>query len=183
MKAVMISIRPRYTSLIGSGRKTLEIRKKRPNLAPPFKCYIYETHGKADFPWISEDGYHIFRGRGKVIGEFICDHIIPIHVGIDGLIPTMVDGIELLHSMLTPQEIVSYIGNGQTGYGWHISELKIYDKPKELSEFFVWKKCNSCRRSGYESTACGYDEDCKVPAMIVRPPQSWCYVEELEETA
>ena len=58
-----------------------------------------------------------------------------------------------------------------------------YDKPKELgefSEFYVWKKCNSCRDTGYESTACCFDVDCKVPVVITRPPQSWCYVEELK---
>lgn len=48
------------------------------------------------------------------------------------------------------------IANGKTGYAWHISCLKIYEEPKELNEFV----CNG--------------------KTINRPPQSWCYVGELE---
>ena len=62
-------------------------------------------------------------------------------------------------------------------FAWFIKDLKIYDKPKELSEFYTLKKCNSCKISGYESSACMYDEECKIPVQIKRPPQSWCYVE------
>ena len=90
----------------------------------------------------------------------------------------------LFRSQVTYQEAYDYCKGMSYGeedsdlfYGWHISDLKIYDKPRELSEFYVWKKCNSCRETGYESTACMYDEDCKVPAIITRPPQSWMYVE------
>ena len=36
---------------------------------------------------------------------------------------------------------------GKNVYAWHISDLKIYDKPLELSEFCVLKKCNSCKNS------------------------------------
>ena len=52
----------------------------------------------------------------------------------------------------------NYDNTVRIGYGWHISDLKIYDKPKELSEFFT----PMGKRPSY---------------MIERPPQSWCYVE------
>ena len=42
-KSVLISIRPEWCQKIASGEKTIEVRKKRPKLAPPFKCYIYCT--------------------------------------------------------------------------------------------------------------------------------------------
>ena len=54
-QAVMISIRPQWCELIASGRKTVEVRKTRPKLEPPFRCYIYETQGKTDTPWMGED--------------------------------------------------------------------------------------------------------------------------------
>lgn len=47
-------------------------------------------------------------------------------------------------------ESIAYARN-QPIFGWHISDLKIYDEPKELSEF-----------------------------GLTRSPQSWCYVEEIE---
>ena len=77
-KAVMISIRPRWCELIANGKKTIEVRKTRPKLQPPFKCYIYCT---MDHPYISVScgeldklNYRtntVGRCNGKVIGEFV----------------------------------------------------------------------------------------------------------------
>ena len=46
MKSILISIQPKWCELIASGKKTIEVRKTRPKLETPFKCYIYETKGK-----------------------------------------------------------------------------------------------------------------------------------------
>ena len=82
-------------------------------------------------------------------------------------------------SCLTYAEIRKYIGEGLNDfYGWHISDLKIYGKPKELGKFTTRRKCTSCKDSGYASSACVYDANCLVPTPLTRPPQSWCYVEE-----
>lgn len=170
-KAVMLSIRPRWVQKIANGEKTIEVRKTRPKLETPFKCYIYCTQsGVALGAW----GKH-----GKVIGEFTCDRIFPINVFDNGGIQNwFFEHME--RSCLTYEELADYIGNGRTGYGWHISDLVIYDEPKELIEFHTWKKCESCSKSGYESTACIYDENCMVPMAITKAPQSWCYVEVME---
>ena len=45
-KAVLISIRPEWCDKIASGRKTIEVRKTKPKLDTPFKCYIYMTKQK-----------------------------------------------------------------------------------------------------------------------------------------
>ncbi len=75
-KAVLMSIHPKYCELIASGKKTIEVRKTRPKLKPPFRGYIYETKGLCDTPtFIDEDGHYSYRGRGQVIGEFVCDKI------------------------------------------------------------------------------------------------------------
>ena len=194
MKSVLISTRPKWCTLITSGEKTIEVRLTRPNIETPFRVYIYETKARSDMPtFIDEDGHVLYTGRGQVIGEFVCDEIKTYpaddFVGAEDLDGTIItepkDGVfaywipEEKETCLTYEEILAY-GNGKTLYGWHISDLKIYDKPRELKKLCVWKKCNSCKISGYESTACRYDEDCKVPVVITRPPQSWCYVEELE---
>ena len=172
-KAVMLSVRPKWCEKIISGEKTVEVRKNRPKLETPFKCYIYETQG-----WWERDGLMEFRLGGRVIGEFSCGRIFPINVFDNGSIQNwFFEHME--QSCLTYEELAGYIGNGETGYGWHISGLKMYDVPKELIEFHTWKKCKSCRKSGYESTACIYDENCMIPAAITKAPQSWCYVEEM----
>lgn len=121
----------------------------------------------------------------KVIGEFVCDEIYTVNKDSCGwfygntneVMGIMyAEEIEELYHCIPDDELKSYLGH-KVGYAWHISNLVIYDKPRKLSEFYVWKKCNSCRDTGYESTACMYDENCKVPAIITRPPQSWCYVQ------
>jgi predicted transcriptional regulator len=181
MKSVLISIQPKWCELIASGKKTVEVRKSRPKLDVPFKVYIYCTKNTFDIRYSDSAKDWQKNACGKVIGEFVCDwlcewyphHIKTLFRSKYGYF-VLVDDLE--SSCLTYEELANY-GNGKTMYGWHISNLVIYDKPRELSEFYNWKKCNSCRTSGYESTACMYDEDCKVPAIITKPPQSWCYVE------
>lgn len=68
MKSVMISIKPNWCELIASGKKTLEIRKTKPNLETPFKCYIYCTKEFYNSDYIPKNG--------RVIGEFVCDNIM-----------------------------------------------------------------------------------------------------------
>ena len=177
-KAVMISIRPKWCEKIIIGEKTIEVRKNRPNMETPFKCYIYCTKPKYEHEDFIRTDYPKpqFYGGGKVIGEFTCDRIFPINVFDNGSIQNwLFEHME--RSCLTYEELAGYIGNGKTGYGWHIVDLKIYETPKKLTEFHTWKKCKSCSKSGYESTACIYDENCMVPMAITKAPQSWCYVE------
>ena len=214
MKAVLISIRPKWCEKICGGEKTIEVRKTRPKLETPFKCYIYCTQASVRYQTIcgchalnSDELYrHPEQGikhgysielmlcenytkdnflNGKVIGEFICDRIYELETRSPGGSyyvkgedqPTTNDVAR--QSCLTLKDMHEYL-QSKVGYGWHISGLKIYDTPKELTEFHTWKKCKSCSKSGYESTACIYDENCMVPVAITKAPQSWCYVEELK---
>ena len=179
MKSVLISIRPKWTEKIANGEKTIEVRKTAPKEVP-FKAYIYETQGQyVKFTHGAHTKYGY--GRGKVIGEFVCDKVEKLeeHIEQGGLYYILSDTFNE-QAQLDNWELHDY-GKGKTLYGWHISDLKIYNRPKELSEFYTKKKCNSCKKSGYESTACMYDEDCKVPMSITRAPQSWQYIEDLGE--
>lgn len=167
-KAVMISIRPKWVEKIANGEKTIEVRKTRPKLDTPFKCYVYCTQsGVALGAW----GKH-----GKVIGEFTCDRIFPINVFDNGGIQNwFFEHME--RSCLTYEELAAYIGNGRTGHGWHISDLRIYDQPRELTEFR-----KSCPNDLYCEDCAMYSNNngiCNNGALpLRRPPQSWCYVQE-----
>ena len=127
-KAVLISIRPKWCEKIASGEKTIEVRKTRPKLDTPFKCYIYCSKGR--------DARRLRGSWGKVIGEFICDEITRVNIcgfwGDDG---RQLDN-RLKDTCLTPAEVNDYLGT-KVGYGWHITDLRIYDAPRELSEFAV----------------------------------------------
>lgn len=169
-KAVLISIRPKWCEKIASGEKTIEIRKTRPKLETPFKCYIYETRG-----FVEKDGIMIFRLGGTVIGEFVCDEIN--RVNISGFWDEGGRQLEnrIADTCLTPMAMCEYAGE-RVCYGWHISDLKIYDTPKELSEFKglckVEADCCACPHYNYSKLDCD-------GRTISRPPQSWCYVEVL----
>lgn len=197
-KAVVLSIRPKWCEKIASGEKTIEVRKTRPKLETPFKCYIYCTAERAgydvlwvlDAPTREEQSFMAVsaylenpkganKGNGKVIGEFTCERIVPITYD-GGRLWCPTNAAFSPATCLSQAEIIAYIGDKGRCYGWHISNLKIYDTPKELIEFHTWKKCKSCSKSGYESTACIYDENCMIPAAITKAPQSWCYVEAKE---
>lgn len=181
-----MSIQPKWCELIASGKKTVEVRKTRPKLEAPFKCYIYETKAK--------DHYAVFHENtiGKVIGEFVCDKIFDICIEISS--PDYLPDYPFPCTGLTDKEIMQYLGNGKTGYAWHISDLVIYDKPKRLSEFYrpcIDEEYHYCPCCKYGHEIFSPDEvECSadVPGAcyeqiclnrVKRPPQSWCYVEEL----
>lgn len=111
--------------------------------------------------------------RGKVIGEFVCDVTVPIWWDRQSVYCPLIDDVILEKmSQLQLYEIEEYLNN-KNGYAWHISELKIYDKPKELSEFKIG--CKGCKeRDTYHCKFYCYGE-----RPLTRPPQSWQYVEEL----
>jgi predicted transcriptional regulator len=162
MKAVMLSIQPKWIELIASGKKTVEVRKTKPKIDVPFKCYIYETQGRTETPFVDEEGHEIFKGRGQVIGEFVCDKVDGFTYFENCVTPKMVNvGIE---GCLTLDELAKYFKGNSDGYAWHITDLVIYDKPKDLNDFGRWI----------------YNGDWHIFDRKRKPPQSWCYVEELK---
>lgn len=177
MKSVLISIQPKWCEKICKGEKTIEVRKTAPQEVP-FKAYIYETKGATETPWIDEDGHFIYKGRGQVIGEFICDKVYPIKNRDSSF--SIADEEQSVTNEIARQsclyydDMVSYFGN-KDGFGWHISDLKIYDKPKELWDF-VHRKKYDWWDYGHHTNKPQYEWE-----YISRPPQSWQYVEEKEK--
>lgn len=206
-KAVMLSIRPKWCKKIASGEKTIEVRKTRPKLDTPFKCYIYCTSGRPDLniPISPErliqdyldtgsmKSLNCPLGNGKVIGEFTCERIYEIRKrGIPenfdycylSLNEWGNDDIEteiraISASCVSKEKLNAYGAKAPLLYGWHISDLKIYDKPRELREF---KKSN--RDCFYADLGLAKRDcpDCKNSGCFLdRPPQCWCYVEAMKD--
>lgn len=191
MKSIMISIQPKWCAKIESGAKTIEVRKTRPKIETPFKCYIYCTFPQKPVYdiWINRGTENRFLGNGKVIGEFVCDRIDEIDGYPDCNIVVQPDELVKM-ACLTQKQAFKYIRYG-TGYAWYITDLKIYDKPKELGEngdfkfpcvrggedFYTHRKCMGCKY------ACRWAGTMEIycDRWVTRPPQSWCYVEDLED--
>lgn len=158
MKSVLISIQPKWCELIASGKKTVEVRKTKPKLETPFKVYIYCTQDKK-FNFCTDNGeQYTHIGNGKVIGEFVCDTMTYAKCGEYCILPkskTQIDELDLLD-----------YADGKPLYGWHISNLVIYDKPRELGEFRSYN-VRTYLENGYI-----------MPIHEMKtPPQIWCYVE------
>lgn len=222
MKSILQPIKPQYCELIVSGKKTIEVRKTRPKLDVPFKVYIYCTKSKKHFQHGGivdslDDLYRMPNGEikygysgelmccnepytsdnflnGKVIGEYVCDEIT------GGYLIELFGDFIRKQTCLTYEELNKY-GNKKPLYLWHISDLKIYDKPKELSEFEIidkefLKECpyrirvynnpdytNGALLKGSYVCNNSFEPDfcrgqCGATKSLTRPPQSWCYVEE-----
>lgn len=169
MKSVLASFKPQYCELIASGRKTVELRKTRPKLDTPFKVYMYCTKAKSIEDIILKGDWEI--ANGKVIGEFVCDEILEWEINIDATYFVYDD--ELAASCLDQSDLRAY-GNGKNLYAWHISDLVIYDEPLELSDFFY--ACNKPQGTDCSKCVDAREQSCKA---LTRPPQSWCYVEEV----
>ncbi|WP_417201516.1 hypothetical protein [Sutterella wadsworthensis] len=207
MKAVLISIRPKWCKKIVLGEKTIEVRKTRPKMETPFKCYIYCTNGETVRTpprayCKNIDGSIVYKQEimnGKVIGEFTCDQIYEIQKrGIPenfdycylSLDEWGNDDIEaeikaISASCVSKKELNAYGASKPVLYGWHISNLKLYDEPKKLSEF--WRDCPEFSELSTNCWNCenvrgdGDETDCDTDGRLYlcRPPQSWGYVEEL----
>lgn len=178
MKAVLMSIHPKWCEKIFNGEKTIEVRKTRPKIETPFKCYIYMTATKERCRlWEYITAYQnskgdILNGSQKVIGSFVCDRVEEYTFsGYNARY--RINDADLAKTCLNHPELISY-GKGKDLHGWHISDLKIYDKPKELGGFSYPAEHNFTKRTIKESREMGFI--CHG-VYITRPPQSWCYVE------
>ena len=186
MKSVLISIQPKWCELIASGKKTVEVRKTRPELDTPFKVYIYQTkeskrrYNDHRFNSIFSEKTS-YDSMGKVIGEFVCRRIDEYRYGLyDGEFCYHIPTVEGEKTCLNYDEAENY-GNGKPLYFWHISDLVIYDKPRELSKFH--KPCadiENCLNRAFRESGRSLDKCFDCGCRITRPPQSWCYVESVD---
>ena len=223
MKAVLLSVKPKWCKLIFSGEKTIEVRKTAPKLETPFKVYVYCTKERMTrvpsmYAYLHKNepgacaGYgtietwgeigdvivnphlaskHVpFGMHGKVIGEFVCDEIYVRPANVIYYGKGQEDYLDLLKSAcMTEREVLDYMGGqfNRDTYFWHVTNLKIYDKPRELGDFskygykYLGGCCvnNNCKNYVYN----GYYQppECKIDGCFLkRPPQSWMYVEELQ---
>lgn len=195
MKSVLISIQPKWCELIANGEKTIEVRKTAPKSETPFKCYIYCTQDKYQHLYdlrkasngefilnvVQHNKTSLVAGgylNGKVIGEFVCDEITTLNYDTEWGVEPPQEGYFLVepysenvlldfNPCLTNKEMIDY-GKKNLLYGWHISDLKIYDKPKAIDEFFT----DNFEDKNYNGIY--------MRNYLNRPPQSWCYVEEIK---
>lgn len=152
--------------------------------------YGHTHHGSPLFIKTPESGFG-FGNSGKVIAEFTCYRVIPFIMKDNE--PIVLQPISGLRTCMTVEEATKYLG-GQKGYMWEISGLKVYKSPIALTDFYKpcispeYQYCPNCPVGGEyisesELEALAMDGECRTEwycnNRMKRPPQSWCYVEEL----
>lgn len=189
-KGVMASIKPYYVFLIIAKamgwniekEKMVEVRKNYPKANDWNKTVkMYCSKDKKSFAMIPKKYQPLMQQfLGKVIGEFMCNKIDYWQNHYKTDVMHIADMSSL--SCVSIDDLLDYLGhyvdmNGvdKRLYAWHISDIVIYDKPKELSEFQQCYKCkHNCVRTSQNIDLCKYHR-------LTRPPQSWCYVEKVGE--
>lgn len=178
-KGVMISINPVFVRAIEQRIKTLEVRKNMPKLEVPFRCFIYCTaNGSGE---LLRD---VFRGdlaawnnekwgerKGKVVGEFVCDQIECVDIPYPAF-QGKLDKRYGEQSCVRYYDLHRYVYH-DAAYFWHITDLKMYEHPNDLSDFKPWSRECKCSDLGLAIPDCWTCHACKME----RPPQSWCYVD------
>lgn len=185
----MISIKPKWVAKILNGEKTIEIRKTMPKCDLPIDVYIYATKDKELLHknrngWFANEmnvvfvnGNPIYENyNGKIVAKFTLNKVETITPQIF----TAIKEHEILkQSRLKENELFDYVCShdgteDKPFYAWHISNLEIFDKPKELSEFhkiIIIKKCDTRYCDDlYSCSTCNRSK-------LTKAPQSWCYVE------
>ena len=194
MKAIMISIKPKRVAKILNGEKTIEIRKKFPKDYIGW-VYIYCTKGDkntcleyADNPdknkegkWCVTSGYPY--ANGKVVARFWCNKVEEIKF----INPNRTCGFSCEISdddcyyninenecCLSQDDLYDYL-QGKNGKAIYITKLEIFDKPKEISEFYriIKTDIRYCIADIEKQKPITLDA-CK---KITKAPQSWCYIE------
>lgn len=185
MKSILMSIKPYYAYLIIKGEKTIEVRKfgaRKLNWSGKIICYV--SKDKQSFNRIPQDDRAEFaKYLGNVAFEFVkggvmCEEALHMRHG-------------LKDSCLTHDELDNY-GKGKPLYGYRITSLKVYDKPKELGEFSKPLSEKDLEEGNYDLDCGGevscydypeggdYCADCEYGGAkpLTRAPQSWQYVAE-----
>ena len=197
MKAVMMSIKPKYVADILNGEKTIEVRKKFPKDYVGW-VYIYVTkdenkklyfstfHGKYMVAKYVDHKHKIL--NGKVVARFWCDKVEEIkRKGCDIYTDTMYESALLDKSCLYLDEFCHYFKHDEwqekeivVGKAIHITKLEIFDKPKEIKEF---RKPNTFSLEQLREFGLPYNEEMykdmatKGKWFLTRAPESWCYIE------
>lgn len=205
MKAILISIKPKYVAKILNGEKTIEIRKTCPEIFKHLKSYegasldvyIYCTKEEELFYNVLTQKWYVAKNRknvkrlsnGVVKAKFTLNKVEEV-----GYSPrTLFDSDSYYLGNPTRNMLSSLLGNplyeksclskyelhrylkGKKGYAWHISDLEIFDKPKELSEFkpYVKGKCMTSKCHFQKNYMC--EVECNLG--LTRSPQSWQFIE------
>ena len=194
MKAILISIKPKYVADILNHKKTIEVRKSFPKCDLPIDVYIYCTLTKNNgiFLYDMKHDKPILR-NGKVVAKFTLNEVEEIKFfdyvspdddySVEEYRTDDMDAFDLCSlACLEYDELEDYL-YPNNGYAWHIDNLVIFDKPKELSEFYKigYEEAYDLASLGWDSEEC-LDYHASIKRLnkqyqLTKAPQSYMFIE------
>lgn len=179
---ILITLPPEQVANILNGKQTIIIQKTAPKCELPIEACIYcakDTSGGLLVKNTSTDTIGFAKGKavlkddltrfsyiqlfnGKVVAKFTLKKVeeilaLPTEIGCSYQTVTLPFKFLMQKSCVNSEGFNHYL-KCKNGYAWHISDLQIFDKPKEIIEFF-------------EPYNCG-----ELPIPLVNPPKSWRYI-------
>lgn len=211
-QAILASTQSIWLEKILNGKKNREMRRTKPQCELPIDVYLYCAKAKSRSEqlvrclddvwrvigcadgWVFDKDPNSF--NGKVVGKFTLKTIES--VGFDWQTFMETEGEirkfnftdeQLTKLCMSVDEANKYaLQNTKKDVQlWHIDDLVIFDKPKELCDFHPYfpklerwchedSDCDGCPFFVSE-LAVFTDEDCKGLKGLTKAPQSWQYVE------
>lgn len=199
-KAILISIKPEWIAKILNGEKTIEVRKTKPKCELPIEVYIYCTKAKPNlYRHIRQEFFHrkeTFKAglwNGMIVAKFTLRRVEKFdfisEIKYEGNPPKYNEEIRkhnriCKEACISPAEVVRYLDtkclgsdnpSGMIGYAWHIEDLIIFDRPRELREFHT-----NVKKEPPEELLC---PECGKPMeyyeykYLKKAPRSWQYIE------
>lgn len=180
MKQILASIKPYYYYLVAEGIKTIEVRKRKPSIEDwDKKTWFYMSKDEKSFSKIPKEFQEKYRKHfGKVGMRFVCDKIDKIFQCNSAWVQE--------HACISREEYFKYLGlpynshfDSKGAYAWHITDLVVYDEPRELRDFKPYNRKEEDCKFSHLGLAIPKCKDC-CECYVKRPYQSWGYVEATE---
>ena len=150
MDNYILSVRPEWLAKILNREKTIELRKtapqtpcvmllyctKLPNVLIDFKEYVTETN-HTRYILCDYLKKHSKQINGKIVGKFTLKNVETVSERWTGNEYIFDDEKTLNMACISACELEQYQTKRNPIFAWHISDLVIFDEPKELAEFGV----------------------------------------------
>ena len=205
MKAILLSIRPNWVKLILNKKKIYEIRRQFPKDFVGWVyiyCTLDTKNGylqKREIPDYfpkhqQEEKYRCVSVErldksapilnGKCVARFWCDKVLelrPFSYGghtwwIEKTTTNYKQFLQILQrSLLTEKQIKDYAKRKRELFAVVVDKLEIFDTPKELSDFKVYKHIKTFRNLSWLKK--GEHLDYGINKPLTKAPQNFLYID------
>ena len=191
MKAIILGCSPQECNRILNGDQSLLIRKIKLKDDLPIDVYIYCTKGKPYLYRVDDDNRFELSNKarpleeeyvkdynasnGKVVAKFTLNKVERFDTRLGH--PKLYIGACISDTWCLEN---NYHDKDYNAYAWHIDNLEIFDKSKELNEFKAYCDEDFCHCYYGKCPKCShlvYEDENLCDKKLTHAPKTWCYCE------